>query len=379
MSNLKRSKEWRDVLDGLMDKTGISLEEISRYIGSPYNGKETGFYAKLPQKRRKFIGIGMALGQPLEVINDWILTYSGKRRLYAKDVSEDLVWIYLIGLNYNARAHGENIISGTNYFSLYEQCQNVAYATYCELWYEAAPYSMETSDLDIRLESVAFDDEFEGLRNFIIDNMDSFKTAYTKPRKMLEDYVDGILIGMASNDSSNDNSSRSHAEAEDQTEKTDTVGARLKLNSLRGYLDDSMINYLSGDSSTIHVIDRRQGIRTISTKHIPTNRKTHISICLALGMMTDEINRYLEMMGFAPLGENSNDEKNLIEALKTWDEAHTLQREFKSQFIIEDRKKTLSQEEMRRAVESILLLRQDLKLEFSKRDLEFPYYKKEQI
>ena len=365
MSVLYRNKEWRETLDQIMAQMGITLEQIADYIGSPYNGRETIFYARVPQKRKKFIGIGMALKQPLEVINEWILTYSGKRRLYAKDISEDLIWIYLIGLNCRSS-------SDTNYFNLYEKCQNAAFATYRLLWDEVLLGSIDTSELEIRIRQMDYDDEFEGLRSFIVKNMDSFKTAYSKPRKYLDTYVQCILYGLNADRAGIDidDISASGHEGRSETHSAEV----LRLNSLRGYLDDSMINFLSGSKETVHVYDRSKSFRTLSTKHIPTTRKTHISMCLALGMTAEEINHYLKLMGFGPLGNGDKAEEALIAALEKWEQTHPLQRKFKEEYIGSPGQCEMQTQDMRKAAESMLLLRQDMREEFKEKELAFPYY-----
>ena len=55
-------RKWRNNIDELSEKTGVSLEEVCRYAGFVYNGKETAIYKKLPRKRSAFIGVGMAFG-----------------------------------------------------------------------------------------------------------------------------------------------------------------------------------------------------------------------------------------------------------------------------------------------------------------------------
>lgn len=354
MSNLNRSKEWRNILDDLMAETGVTLQQIAEYIDAPYNGKETGLYSKLPQKRKKFIGIGMAFGLPLSEINSWILRYSGKRRLYIKDISEDLIWIYLIGLNNTACANAAKVSEGTasNYFRMFERCQDTAFVIYRQLWDEIIAGSVDTSELEIRLEKVPYDDDFKGLREFIVDNIDSFKTAYSKPRRMLDRYVRCILSGLSDPES----------------------GSTANLNSLRGLLDDSMINFLSGNSDIINVIDMRRRVRTVGIKNIPTSRKTHISLCLALGMTADEINEYLTLMGYDTLSKQKEQEVQLAEILTLWEKKHALQRRYKDQFMKHPEDITLTQKEKHQAAESMLLLRQDMKEEYRKRGWSFPYY-----
>ena len=341
MSNLKRSKDWRALLDDLMERQGVDLQYVADYIGAPYNGTETVFYAKLPKKRVRFIGIGMALSQPLDVINGWIREYSNHHALYVKDVAEDLIWIYLIGLN---QANPGN---GINYFQSFEECQEAVLLTYRQLWDEFTLGSLDTSDLEIRLQKINYDDTFTGLREFIVEHMDSFKTAYTKPRRMLERYLDCIL-------------------------KQDGEGPQRTLNSLRGNLDDSMINYLSGSSDTIHTMDHRKPVRLVGFKPIPKNRKTHISLCLALGMTRSEIDRYLTMMGYGPL-RDKGDEGTLIRMLTDWEKKKPLQRAFKEAYFNEEQQTPFPSAQKQNAVQEMLDLRRDLQFEYKKQGLTFPY------
>ena len=342
MSNLHRDKEWRSILDELIAQQGVDLRFVADYIGAPYNGSETVFYAKVPKKRTRFIGIGMALRQPLEVIDQWIGDYSSHRRLYVKDVTEDLIWIYLIGLN-------REVPDGdTNYFRMFDECQEAVLMIYRQLWDEITLGSIDTSDLEIELEKISYDDTFTGLRQFIVDHMDSFKTAYSKPRRMLDRYVECIL---------NPDSS----ESGDRT-----------LNSLRGYLDDSMINYLSGDSETVHTMDRRKPVRKVAFKPVPKNRKTHISLCLALGMTRTEIDQYLELMGYAPL-RKKGEEGELIGILSDWEQKRPLQQAYKKVCFEGQTKPELTREQRREAVQEMLNLRRDLHEEYKKRGQVFPY------
>ena len=351
-------RQWRNTIDELSEKTGVSLEEVCRYAGFAYNGKETAIYKKLPRKRSAFIGVGMAFGMPLDVINSWIVDIAGKRRLYAKDISEDLVWIYLIEANAkecertgSAAAEASESDGRRNYFSLYEKCQTVAYATWKELWDELTMDPEDTADVEIQLENVDYDDDFEGLRAFIIDHMDSFKVAYAKPRRMLDDYVELILGAL----------------------RDGGKGNMLGLADLRGWLDDSMINYLAGDSEMINVIDKKSHRKTVKIKYVPRSRRVHISMCLALGMGRSEIDRYLEMMGFAPLDTEEGQEAVLTEMLDEWEAEEPLSVALKRGLAGEEM--TLTGEEKRRAAEEMLMLRQELAEQYEKRGIAFPYMK----
>lgn len=343
MSNLQRDKHWRRLLNDLMEQQGVDLEYVAKYIGAPYNGKETVFYAKVPKKRLRFIGIGMALKQPVEIINEWIRTYSNEHALYVKDVAGDLIWIYLIGLN-STKPRND-----VNYFMLFDECREAVLVTYQQLWDGFTLGSLDTPALEIELERTSYDDTFTGLKQFIVHHMDSFKTAYSRPRKMLDRYLECIL---------------NPAGTEDAVPAT--------LNSLRGNLDDSMINYLSGDSETIHTLSRRKPVQMVRFKSIPKRRKTHISLCLALGMTREDIDKYLTLMSFSPLKEYGEEGK-LIEMLAGWEKRHPLQRAYKKLCFEEHTGIRMTPEQRRNSVHEMLRMRRDLQLEYTEQGQVFPY------
>lgn len=412
-------REWRNELDTLVEKTGISLEDVCEYIGVSYPDK-IGFYNKIPRKREMFIGIGMAFGQDLHMIDNWIVRYGEKKKLYAKDALSDLIWIYLINSNHNGcvssdpsekdskdiqccsrmsddgrpviaadigrttvvddasqpaitKGSGDNtsqpantggsgdnasqpaITGGSgdnasqsaitgdsgdnasrsaaaadsecegggpvsttikrpeiNFFNLYDECQIKVQNAYIELWNEYVENDKETALVENDLGAVAHDAKYEGLRAFIAQNMDSFKTAYRKPRNMLSEYVRTILD--------------TYTRAND--------GKETPINFLRGYLDDSMMNYITGNPQSINVMDMRSRDRVINIKAVPKLKRTHIALCLALGMTIQEINNYLDMMGYQPMDPASKDEKRLLEMLHDWDEDHPLTRRYKEKYLL---------------------------------------------
>ena len=345
-SGSRKLRQWQKELDKLTEETGITLEDVCDYLGLSYK-RDIGFYVKLPMKRRTIIGIGMAFRQPLDVINRWIVIYGMKRRLYSKDISEDMIWIYLINLNCKRND------PGTNYFRKYEEFQEEAFETYMTLWSEITAGSVGTDDVDERLRDIGSGEDTKELKNFVINNIDSFKTAYAKPRKMLSQYVECILKtnGMAENKDRN------------------------SLISLRGWLDDSMINYLCGSAETVNVKDIKTHSHVAGIKHIPKSRKAHIALTLALGMTRDDIDRYLELMGYLPLAEEDPDEAVLVKELQNWDEEHPLQRKYKEKFIFGNEAVEMNPEDELEAVSEMLMLRQDLKERYKRRKLKFIYSK----
>lgn len=350
-----KTKDWKRELDDLVDKTGKSLKDVCAYIDVKYRGY-VGFYYKIPRKRKMLIGIGMAFRQDLGTINEWIMKYGDKKKLYSKDVLEDLVWIYLINSNY------EDPDEKYNYFMLYDDCHDIIQKTYVELWNEYTYGGKETVDIDKELDCVGFDESFEGLRSFVVENMDSFRSAYSKPRKMLTSYVDAIL----------DTFTRANG------------GDETPVNFLRGYLDDSMINYIVGGYEDINVIDMKSRDRSTNTKAVPKLKKTHIAICLALGMCADEIDRYLELMGYGSLDMEDSTEAALKEHLDKWEAAHSKTKAFKRKYIpgfssasgrMPAKKTSLSMKEELQAVSDMLMLRTDMSYEFRKVGTAFPYMK----
>ena len=339
-------RRWRNTLDCLAAETGMSLAEVCDYIGAAGSDGIPVFYVKLPRRRSTYIGIGMAFRQSADVINQWITEYAGKRRLYVKDISEDLVWLYLINANLNDNT------GSANYFKRYEEYQSVAYAVFCERWEEIQLGFEDTADVEISLGQAEYGPEYEGIKAFVAEHMDAFSSAYAKPRGFLDTWLQQIL-----------------ATCREDPEQT----AISSLNSMRGLLDDSMINFLSGDSTTINVTDRKTGKRIINIKRMPKSRHKYVSMCIALGMTAVDIDRFLEMMGYAPMDVSDKDEGRLLAALMEWENTHPLQRAYKNLHFMKDESSKLSPAEEYQAVKDMLQLRSDLDETYKKKGNVFTY------
>lgn len=316
MFSTYRIKKWRQELKDIVEKTDVTFEYICEYLGAEYSGRP-GFYKKMPKCRETYIGIGMACGMPLSTINRWIVKYGGKRRLYVKDALNDLVWIFLINVNFKNRD------SAVNYYQKYEECQSEIEEIYNSIVDEADEDYSETVTLEDNIEALLFDSEYNDLKKFVKDNIAAFKSAYRKPKKYLNRYVKQIL----------------RVENENRTK-----GRCWTLNTLRGYLDDSMINYL-----------------TTGTRYVPKNKRTHIAIALALGMTTDDINEYLDLLGYAHLDGTHDEEGVLMNLLDKWEAGHPFQRIFKDRYIKGEAVIFLEKEEELQAVSDMLKLRSEIK------------------
>lgn len=366
---------WKDELTMLSAKTGIELAQVCDYLGLTYQ-RDIGFYAKIPRRRRVMIGIGMAYKLPLEEINRWLVQYGNHMRLYAKNMKEDLVWIYLISKN--CEDHSSDI----NYYKLYESCLEQVDEIYQQYWMDATGLKLDTQGVERSVKKLPFDPAFAGLKGFVIDHVEDLRQAYIHPRKLLQRYTSNILR------------TRSGLE---------NTGS-MEMNSLRGFLDDSMINYLSGSSETIHVLDMKTGKRSARIKAVPRRKKTHITMCLALGMTEEDINEYLDLMGYGALDADDPEERMLLKMLQLWESEHPQQRRYKKQYIYADeaerddrsefseeketeeddrigfsdekepeRPALLGEKDEVQAVRDMLRLRQDLKEEYQKRGEPFPY------
>ena len=346
INNSYTLRSWRITLDRLAKETGISLNDVAAYIDAACTDGAPGFYIKMPRKRSTFIGIGMAFRQPVDVINQWITDYARKRKLYVKDVSEDLVWLYLINANLKDKS------GGINYYQRYEEYQSVAYAVFRERWDEIRLGLEDTADVEISLGQADYGPEYDGIKAFVAEHMDAFISAYAKPRTMLDGWLRQVI----------------------STCRKDPEQTVINsLNSMRGWLDDSMINFLSGDCSTVNVIDRKTGKKSINIKRMPKSRRKYISMCMALGMTTEDIDPFLEMMGYAPIDVSDRDEGRLLAALTEWESTHPLQRAYKNMHFKNDASIVLSQEEEYRAVREMLQLRSDLEEIYKSRGYEFIY------
>ena len=356
-------RRWRNTLDRLAAETGISLADAAEYIGAACPDGVPGFYVKMPRKRTTFIGVGMAFRQPVEVIDLWITEYGRKRKLYAKDVSEDLVWLYLINANLSGSAtmgDGAGLNAGdsrgaagrVNYYQRYEEFQSVAYAVFRERWDEISLGFEDTADVEISLGQAEYGPEYDGIKAFVAEHMDAFSSAYAKPRALLDKWLRQIL-----------------STCREDPEQT----IISSLNSMRGWLDDSMINFLSGDASTVNVIDRRTGRRCINIKRMPKSRRKYISMCMALGMTAGDIDQFLEMMGYAPIDVSDRDEGRILAALTEWENTHPLQRAYKNLHFKDDASIRLSPAEEYQAVRDMLQLKSDLEEVYKEKEQDFIY------
>lgn len=311
-----RVKKWKQEIKILCQKTGVSVDDVGAYLGLEYSGLP-GFYRKLPKTRETYIGIGMAYKLPLKTINRWLIKYGGKRKLYVKEALSDLIWIYLIHANYNDTS------SSDNYYNKFESCRAMVEEIYNKINTPILEERVDTADLENNLEKIVFDKQYMELKQFVKENIHAFHSAYGKPKALLNSYIDQIL----------------RIKNENKDSKR-----RWTLNTLRGYLDDSMINYL-----------------TSGNKYVPKNKKTHIAIGLAVGMTCADLDEYLNMLGYGSLDGTSLEEGILINLLEKWEESHTLQRKFKEKYLAGRKDVCLTGQEEMEAVSDMLRLRRDLK------------------
>lgn len=309
-----RTKKWKQELKEIVENTGITFEYICDYIDIEYSSRP-GFYKKLPKNRETYIGIGMACRLPLETINRWIVKYGGKRKLYVKDVLNDLVWIYLINANYQNNG-------STNYYKQYNKCQEEIERIFWMLDNEAGENDADTEVVENQVRDIVFDSEYNALKKYVKENVAAFASAYAKPKKYLTEYVEQIL----------------------RVKNETRQGKKWTLNTMRGYLDDSMINYL-----------------TSGVKYVPRSKRTHIAIALALGMTTDDISRYMDLLGYAHLDGTNDDEGILMNLLDKWEESHPLQRQFKNTYIYGSEKVQMQITEQQQAVNEMLKLRSEMR------------------
>lgn len=311
-----RTKKWKQELKTLQDSTGITFETVCEYMGIEYSGLP-GFYRKVPKTKETFIGIGMAYKVPLKTINRWLLKYGGKKKLYIKDALSDLIWIHLIDSNYKDTS-GE-----INYFKKFDECRDSVAEIYNKMNKEITDEHVDTHDLDESVQDIVYDSEYKNLRSFVRENSGAFESAYGKPKAFLRAFVDNILRVK--------NGSRQG-------------GRSWTLNTLRGYLDDSMINYI-----------------TSGIKYVPKNKRTHISMGLALGMTIDDLDRYLHLLGYASLDGTNLEEGLLINFLEKWEEEHPLQRYFKEKYLYDGENIEISESDECQAVNDMLRLRGEIK------------------
>ena len=290
-----RQNKWKKELRTLAAEKGITAPDICSYLGIPRSDTPR-FWMRMPKHREYYIGIGMCLGQSLDTINRWLRQYCGSRQLYVKDMKSDLIWIYLINANYADK-------SVRNYYILYDKVSDEMDLAYTRLWNDNTGALIDTDMLYDEFKYLNYDEESLGLLRFVEEHFEYFKTAYAKPRKMLQDYLNIILDGL------------------------NAVGkGHWTLNGLRGYLDDNMINYLSGNYMYINTKSHKEGKLSFHMKRIPKSKKAHIELAVALGMNVQDTNTYLEEMGYAPLDPTDANEGRIIKLMVSWEMQHPEQR-----------------------------------------------------
>ena len=213
--------------------------------------------------------------------------------------------------------------SETNYYRKFDECRKAIEEIYLRMSEEISEEYVDTLELDKNAVKILFDAEYINLKKFVRENLDAFTTAYNKPKQFLNAFVDNILRVKNNNN---------------------TKRRTWTLNSLRGYLDDSMINYI-----------------TSGVKYVPKNKKTHISIGLALGMTIDDLDIYLKMMGYASLDGTYLEEGLLINFLEKWEESHPLQRAFKNKYIYNKLDADFKMSDEIQAINDMLKLRSEIK------------------
>jgi hypothetical protein len=94
---------------------------------------------------------------------------------------------------------------------------------------------------------------------------------------------------------------------------------------------------------------------------------------MALGMTTDDIDPFLEMMGYAPIDVSDSDEGKLLMALTEWEAMHPLQRAYKNRYLKDDVSIALSPAEEFMAVRDMLHLRSDIEEAYRHKGYDFIY------
>ena len=77
-------------------------------------------------------------------------------------------------------------------------------------------------------------------------------------------------------------------------------------------------------------------------------------------MTLEDINRYLKMMGYAPLDIMDKNEGRLISRLTEWERTHPIQRAFKSKYIDGNNTVQLTETEEHSAVEQMLQMKSEI-------------------
>lgn len=355
-NDIHRVESWREEIRALLKEKGLNENFLKQYIG------RTGhLISKLPQQRETYIGIGMALKQDENTINNWIKRYSNKKELYVKEMG-DLVWGYLIKAALND-PDPEN-----NYFEKYEVCLAETMKEYHKIYQQLAKKKADQGNpdvantpTDIMKESFKKDvATFENLKVFIAKNIKQFDAAYQRSRMYIKNIVEGTLFPLMIKYEVNKELIIIVSKRSGKGRMKECIPASYHAFFTQGQINRTIENYLTG----------KEGSRV---RPAPISRRANISMCLCFGLSEKQINEYLGILGYEPLKAVSDiNEGMLIHFLSRWDEEHPLAVKFRKKHY-EGQEITLSEEEEKEALEQILGLKDDMRFEFDRSDMNISF------
>jgi len=328
---------WRSELKKLSKDTGLSMAGIAEDIGVKLSDTP-GFYLKLPKEKETYVKLGLALKQPVEVVNKWIIKNTKSPALYAKDPI-DLIGIYFLNINYKQNCGFENSKRNIDF---YTSCLQTHKKDFRKSNSAIIPSALSTAEIENDIKELYNEDD---LLTYISTHREAFLSANKRSWELMrKKYIDIIL-------------SRINTLTEDVSKWT------LYTLKDKCIISPALHNYLCGD-----------GYKT----QVPRKKSTYIFYGLSLGMSLEQICTLLKTAGYDAL--NLNDDSDafaefaMYQLLISWENNHPEAKKFRCKTFYNNTDIDMTPEEELEGIMQLFRQRQDITNEYNENyERNFPF------
>lgn len=156
-------EQWAKKFRQILEDSGMTQTKFSEVYGTSRQAVNGWLNGKIPNKREKFLKIGMTAGYGAEEIDQLLKRYGRYSGLYSKCL-EDAICLFVINQNY-----GQETVEKYNYILNRIKCQITKDGM--------EEQDLETVEFDVQLQQIQTMDELE---KFIVENSRTFDTAYNR-------------------------------------------------------------------------------------------------------------------------------------------------------------------------------------------------------
>lgn len=242
--------EWSEYIKNILDCSGLSYQRFGDRCGvSKTSVMKWCNQGSLPQNRRTFVLIGLAVNMNVDEVNFLLQRYGKLPKLYAKNV-EDAIYLYVIS-HRDCCGEFESVSDYVQY--LHERFVSAVISRYSNDSRNAVGEE-STEGLQKKIFNLRDDRDFE---DFVTANIDVFLSATTK----LIEYIDSYIMASIS-----------------------ASDPQCKKPSLHGFIEQKNLN-----ACFEHIILKMRNRRIIP------QRERLIALGVHMNMTLDEINTMLDL------------------------------------------------------------------------------------